>query len=293
MSLPYLSAQVGLAPRSRSPTLYTTLTESPFAPTALDVVTPPLDGTILPGVTRASVLALLSHHAPGNTAAAALPQLPPLAYLHTADRALTMSEHFTASARGTLCEVYCVGTVAVVIPAARIGWRRGVDAPVQDVMLPVSGKGSVAHALWERLVDIQEGRAEWEGWGVPCACEEAPVASAWSLGVPSCAGGGRAGDDNLFSHLPPTTPAKGTRCVQWCCKECARVEHAEHGAAALESLPTPDTASTQRHRHRKQTPSPRPLSARLVDCLRHLTVTLFLSLFSVLLSYQLQTLYIK
>ncbi|KAI0280449.1 branched-chain amino acid aminotransferase II [Russula brevipes] len=150
---------------------------------ALDVVTPPLDGTILPGVTRASVLALLSHHASGttststgtSTAAAALPQLPPSTHLHTAERALTMSELFTASARGTLREVFCVGTAAVVIPAARIGWRRGgADAPVQDVVLPVvGGTGSIAHALWERLVDIQEGRVEWEGWGVPCACEEA------------------------------------------------------------------------------------------------------------------------
>jgi branched-chain amino acid aminotransferase len=134
-------------------------------------------------VTRASVLALLSHHASGTTTTtAALPKLPPSTHLHTAERTLTMSELFTASARGTLREVFCVGTAAVVIPAARIGWQRGgADAPVQDVVLPVvGGKGSVAHALWERLVDIQEGRVEWEGWGVPCACEceEASVAGA-------------------------------------------------------------------------------------------------------------------
>ncbi|KAI0288885.1 branched-chain amino acid aminotransferase II [Russula brevipes] len=118
---------------------------------------------------------LRSSPAPTSTAAAALPQLPPSTHLHTAERALTMSELFTASARGTLREVFCVGTAAVVIPAARIGWRRGgADAPVQDVVLPVvGGTGSIAHALWERLVDIQEGRVEWEGWGVPCACEEA------------------------------------------------------------------------------------------------------------------------
>jgi branched-chain amino acid aminotransferase len=42
---------------------------------------------------------------------------------------------------------------------------------VQDIVLPVvGGEGSVAHALWERLVDIQEGHVEWEGWGVPCLC---------------------------------------------------------------------------------------------------------------------------
>jgi branched-chain amino acid aminotransferase len=176
-------------------------------PTALDVVTPPLDGTILPGVTRASVLSLLSHH----PLSAALPQLPPTLRLHPTERTLTMSELFTASASGTLREVFCVGTAAVVIPAARIGWQRGGSssssntstsngngndgtggggsgsaaegdvevkvqaADVEDIVLPVvGGEGSIAQALWERLVDIQEGRVEWEGWGVPC--EEASLA---------------------------------------------------------------------------------------------------------------------
>ena len=116
-----------------------------------------------------------------------------------------MSELFAASSNGTLREFFCVGTAAVVIPAARIGWQRqrqqqrchingdnsnsdsenkdntrksnGTDAEeveqVEDIVLPiVGGEGSVAHALWERLVDIQEGRVEWEGWSVPCFCED-------------------------------------------------------------------------------------------------------------------------
>jgi len=41
---------------------------------------------------------------------------------------------------------------------------------VQDIVLSVVGEeDSTLHALWERLVDIQEGHVEWEGWGVPCA----------------------------------------------------------------------------------------------------------------------------
>ena len=84
-----------------------------------------------------------------------------------------MTEMLAASRAGTLREVFCVGTAAVVIPAARIGWQRrgggSADAEVLDIVLPVvGGEGSLAHALWERLVDIQEGRIEWEGWGVPC-----------------------------------------------------------------------------------------------------------------------------
>jgi branched-chain amino acid aminotransferase len=143
----------------------------------LEVVTPPLDGTILPGVTRASVLALLSH----RPHTAALPRLPPNVRVRTAERELTLSELFAASAAGTLREVFCVGTAAVVIPAARIGWRRprpgasaDTEAEVVDFALPpAGGPESLAQALWERLVDIQEGRVEWEGWGVPCGASGA------------------------------------------------------------------------------------------------------------------------
>jgi branched-chain amino acid aminotransferase len=154
---------------------------------ALDVVTPPLDGTILLGVTRASVLSLLSHH-PHTTA---LPHLPLTLHLHAAECTLMMPELFAASASGMLREVFCVGTAAVVIPTTQIGWQRcccrvvdgaeaedeadGESTQVQDIVLPVvGGEGSVAHALWELLVHIQEGCVEWEGWGVPC--DEAPLA---------------------------------------------------------------------------------------------------------------------
>jgi branched-chain amino acid aminotransferase len=140
----------------------------------LDVVTPPLDGTILPGVTRASVLALLSHR-PLTTA---LPLLPAHLRIHTAERTLTMPELFAASEAGTLREFFCVGTAAVVIPAVRIGWQRGgaKDTEIVDIVLPdagLGGPGSLGHALKQRLTDIQEGRVEWEGWGIPCGESDA------------------------------------------------------------------------------------------------------------------------
>jgi hypothetical protein len=69
-----------------------------------------------------------------------------------------MSEFFTASISGTLREVFCVGTAAVVIPAGRIGWqlnsncgggsRTEAEQKAQDIFLPVvGGEGSVAHTL--------------------------------------------------------------------------------------------------------------------------------------------------
>ena len=52
-------------------------------------------------------------------------------------------------------------------PSRRPPTYRGT--PTDDVRaLFVGGEGSLAQTLWERFKDIQEGRVEWEGWGVPC-----------------------------------------------------------------------------------------------------------------------------
>jgi len=93
-----------------------------------------------------------------------------------------MSELFAALASGTLREVFCISTAAV-IPATCIRWQcsssdsgPSVDVEaaevkaVQGIVLPVvGGEDSILHALWECFVDVQEGRIEWEGWGVLCA----------------------------------------------------------------------------------------------------------------------------
>jgi len=129
---------------------------------ALDVVTPSLDGTILPGVTRASTLELLAAHGTETS----LPHLSNKLRLHAVERTIRMPELVAAQAAGTLLEVFCVGTAAVVTAVARIGWQG------KDIDLPeYSGNytGPVAHALHERIVDIQEGKVEWKGWSVLCS----------------------------------------------------------------------------------------------------------------------------
>ena len=73
-------------------------------------------------------------------------------------------------------------SVTVIIPATYIRWQRSssdgsisgsveaVEAKtVQDTVLPIGGEDSTPHALWKRLVVIQEGCVKWEGWGIPCA----------------------------------------------------------------------------------------------------------------------------
>ena len=87
----------------------------------------------------------------------------------TTERALALSELSAASAAGTHREGVCVGTAAAVIPDARVGWRRprwNGSGGGGDCATPAGEPGSVARALWERLVDSQGRRVEWEGWVV-------------------------------------------------------------------------------------------------------------------------------
>ncbi len=81
----------------------------------VDVVTPELDGTILPGVTRMSVLELLQK---GGTSAV--------------ERKVTITELKALSAQGRLLEVFLVGTAVLVASVGRIGLEGGEG----DLVLP-------------------------------------------------------------------------------------------------------------------------------------------------------------
>ncbi|KAK0229369.1 aminotransferase [Armillaria nabsnona] len=111
----------------------------------VDVVTPELDGTILPGVTRMSVLELLQK---GGTP--------------TVERKVTITELKALSAQGRLLEVFLVGTAILVASVGRIGLEGGEG----DLVLP--GPSPVAAAMKKRLLDIQQGREEYENWSVVC-----------------------------------------------------------------------------------------------------------------------------
>jgi branched-chain amino acid aminotransferase len=126
----------------------------------LDLITPPLDGTILPGLTRSSCLSLAKAHASRTI----LPYIPASQRLHGQERIITMQDLALWSAEGKLLEAFCVGTAVVVAPVSRIGWQG------HDLVLPNydGGVGPVARALRERILDIQEGRVEFDGWSVTC-----------------------------------------------------------------------------------------------------------------------------
>lgn len=125
----------------------------------MDIITPPLDGTILPGVTRASCLALASDpDFYGSISSDAL---------HPAERAFTIADLEGWSTDGTLLEVLCVGTAAIVAAIHRIGFE-GRDIHVPTHSIDKNGLGPVGSALKAKILAVQEGREEYEGWGVVC-----------------------------------------------------------------------------------------------------------------------------
>lgn len=124
-----------------------------------DVLTPPLDGTILPGVTRDSTLKLLEAHSSNGV----LPGLESQK-LYPLELQLTMADIKKFAEEGRLLEAFGVGTAGIVTAVGRIGFEgKDINLPAHDI-----GLGPVAHALYERIVDIQMGRFEWQGWSVTC-----------------------------------------------------------------------------------------------------------------------------
>ncbi|KAJ7293334.1 branched-chain amino acid aminotransferase II [Mycena rebaudengoi] len=121
---------------------------------ATELVTPPLDGMILPGITRDSVLALAREHAAGTNRLADLTQ-----NLVVSERGVTMKEVIDAAAAGRLVEMFGAGTAAVISPVDRIGYLG------TDVHIPTGadGMGPVSRPIWTELVGRQWGTipSEW------------------------------------------------------------------------------------------------------------------------------------
>ncbi len=106
------------------------------------VTTPALSGTILEGVTRASILAML--RAEGRT---------------VTERPITLAELREGLESGSVAEVFACGTAAVVTPIGRLAGE-GFDLTVAD-----GSTGPVTTAVRKGLTDIQYGRAaDPAGW---------------------------------------------------------------------------------------------------------------------------------
>jgi branched-chain amino acid aminotransferase len=108
-------------------------------------ITPPLGGTILPGVTRDSALTLLRKMG-----------------VPAEERQITIDELLSAHAAGKLTEAFGAGTAAIVAPIACIRYRD------RDLQFPAVSDSSVAARLRSRLVAIQTGREpDIHNWLLP------------------------------------------------------------------------------------------------------------------------------
>ncbi|KAF2157063.1 branched-chain amino acid aminotransferase II [Myriangium duriaei CBS 260.36] len=109
-----------------------------------EIVTAPLDGTILEGVMRESVLEL------------ARERLVPEGWRVT-ERRFTMKEIDKAASEGRMLEVFGSGTAAVVSPVRNIGWRgKTIDCGLS----PGEEAGPIAKQVAEWFAEIQYGEAE-------------------------------------------------------------------------------------------------------------------------------------
>jgi branched-chain amino acid aminotransferase len=101
------------------------------------VYTSPLDGTILPGVTRDSILAILKDW-----------NIP------CEERALTVDELLAADESGTLEEVFGVGTAAVISPIGELVYKGRRMAVGGDK----TKTGPLSQKIYDELTGIQWGR---------------------------------------------------------------------------------------------------------------------------------------
>ncbi len=102
-----------------------------------EVVTSPLTGSILPGITRDSVLRLLAHWG-----------------IPTQERRLSIDEIFEAGKEGALEEVFGSGTAAIVTPVKEIAYK-GDRLTVGD-----GSTGPLARRLYETILAIQYGEGD-------------------------------------------------------------------------------------------------------------------------------------
>lgn len=109
-----------------------------------ELITPALEGSILPGVTRDSVINLAKSFG-----------------LKVTERKLSINEVYAAAKEGKLNEAFGSGTAAVISPMGELN-RDG------DIIIINDGKiGSISQKLYDTLTDIQWGRIEDKfGWTV-------------------------------------------------------------------------------------------------------------------------------
>ncbi|HWK45392.1 MAG TPA: branched-chain amino acid aminotransferase [Stellaceae bacterium] len=97
-----------------------------------EIVTPPLTDTILPGVTRDSILTLMRDWG-----------------LRVSERPITIDEVFGAARDGILAEMWGTGTAAVVSPVGELGYKG------ERITINGGKTGPLTQRLYDAIIDIQ------------------------------------------------------------------------------------------------------------------------------------------
>jgi branched-chain amino acid aminotransferase len=106
------------------------------------VITPPLTGTILPGITRESLIHLLREEG-----------------LEVREELYSIDQWREEAENGELLETLACGTAAVVTPVGKVA------SPDGEFTIGTGGIGQMANKMREKLVGIQNGRVEDKhGW---------------------------------------------------------------------------------------------------------------------------------
>ncbi|MDA8137793.1 MAG: branched-chain amino acid aminotransferase [Desulfobacteraceae bacterium] len=110
-----------------------------------ELVTPMLNGSILPGITRDSVLALARSWG-----------------IKTIERRISIDEVFAAHQAGALTEIFGSGTAAVISPVGELKYED------KTIKVGQGQSGPLAQRLYDTITDIQYGRvAAPMGWIEP------------------------------------------------------------------------------------------------------------------------------
>ena len=109
-----------------------------------ELITAPLDGTILPGVTRDSILKITRD----------------MGEFKVSEKTYTMTDLTKALSENRVIDCFGAGTAAVVSPVKSIHYK-GTDymLPSQETL------GPLAQRMWDKITAIQYGREEHE-WSV-------------------------------------------------------------------------------------------------------------------------------
>ena len=106
------------------------------------IITPPLNGSILPGITRDSLISLAAE-----------------AGYQVLEQPYSVDQWEADAKSGALRECFACGTAAVITPIAEVKSKRG------GFLVGNGGSGDVGRTLKNRLVGIQYGRLENKyGW---------------------------------------------------------------------------------------------------------------------------------